>query len=115
MTNYRIRLYDASTIDVSADELTTRSDGSLWVMVTVETPERRRSALPLLRPVLVLARGDWVRVWAADQPNPFAPQDEPASAESARAPSALVQMTPAEADQARRQAVAQRIAALDQT
>lgn len=73
MTVFRVRLPDCSTIEIACVELTTRADGSLWLLAASDTAERGRpSALPKLRPVLVLGRGKWVAAWPADGPDPFA-------------------------------------------
>lgn len=86
MTAYRVRLRDCSTLTFDAAEVTTRVDGSLWALTAV--PGRRPAALPTLIPALILARGQWVAVWPADAPCPFA---EPPAVGSNGAPRILGQ------------------------
>lgn len=52
MTAWTITLSDGGTYTVEADELTTRSDGSLWALRADLKPRA-------LAPVLILARGQW--------------------------------------------------------
>ncbi|GAA4296806.1 hypothetical protein [Mycobacterium paraffinicum] len=115
MTAYRVKLrQDCATVEIDADEITTRADGSLWVLVAAGGQERggRLPALPKLEPLVVLARGQWVAFWRADHPSPFA-APEPTPDESAALPWILAQAPADELTAARRQAVADRLARLD--
>ena len=60
MTDWTITLADGSTTAVAADEVTTRQDGSLWLLAALNP----RPAP--LTPVLVLARGKWTAAYPSD-------------------------------------------------
>lgn len=66
MTTWTITCSDGRTVQVEADELTTRNDGSLWALRSAAPPPDK------LRPVLVLAGGAWTMA----QPEPTR-EDEP--------------------------------------
>jgi hypothetical protein len=55
-----IDLPDGGTLAVDADEITTRVDGSLWLLVADAPPPDK------LRPVLVLAAGRWRSIEPAE-------------------------------------------------
>jgi hypothetical protein len=106
---YRIRLRDCSTTTVDADEITDRPSGALWVLAAHE-PDRGRSHMPKLKPVLILPRGEWLAVWPADSPSPFAPADTD-DAGSEPEPRLLVQAA-IDDPLGRRDAIQARLAAL---
>jgi hypothetical protein len=60
---------NGNTITADADEITTRTDGSLWLLAAAAPPPDK------LRPVVVLARGRWIAVYPAGA-DPFDPQPE---------------------------------------
>ena len=66
MTTWTVTLADDQTIQVEADEITTRNDGSLWLLRSAKPPPDK------LAVVLVLAAGEW----SMAQPGPT-PEDEP--------------------------------------
>jgi hypothetical protein len=68
MTDWTVVLADGTTTTVAADEMTTRQDGSLWLLAELDPP------LTKLTPVLVLARGRW----HACHPAAVSPLPEPA-------------------------------------
>jgi hypothetical protein len=63
---WAIVLSDGATIVVAGAEITTRSDGSLWVLAADTPPPDK------LKPVLILARGRWHAVHPAGA-NPLPP------------------------------------------
>ena len=72
-TDWTVFLADGTTIQVQADDLTTR-DGALWLLVSDGPPPGK------LRPVLILARGRWHAVHPADtEPSPMPAAQRPAS------------------------------------
>ena len=60
MTTYALTLADGRTTTIDADELTTRQDGSLWLLRAAAPPPDK------LVPVAVFARGDWSCAVRAD-------------------------------------------------
>jgi hypothetical protein len=60
MTDWTVHLTGGVTITVAADEITTRQDGSLWLLAALDSPPAKLST------VLVLARGQWLAVHRAD-------------------------------------------------
>ncbi len=73
MTTYLVE--GVRTIRVEADEVTTRQDGSLWVLVaTAPKPAA-------LQTVLVLARGEWHSVVVEGANVLFVSEPEPAKPE----------------------------------
>jgi len=59
VTGWTVVLADGSTATVDADDLTTRADGSLWLLAALNP-----KPAPLV-PVLILARGRWHAVYRA--------------------------------------------------
>lgn len=107
---FTVRLQDCSTITVEADDATTRSDGSLWLLQHDEPP---RQGMPKLAPTLVLAAREWVAVWPANVPSPFAPPDDDAEPPNDPPPRFLAQATDIPDPLGRRQAIAERLATLN--
>jgi hypothetical protein len=67
---WTIALHDGRTVQVEADEITTRNDGSLRLLRAAAPPPDK------LAVVLVLARGQWLTVRRADEPILFAGEPE---------------------------------------
>jgi hypothetical protein len=55
-TTWTITLPDGGTLTVTADEITTRTDGSLWLLQALDP-----KPAPLV-PVLILAAGRWFSI-----------------------------------------------------
>lgn len=78
MTTYTVQLTDGRTAQVEADEITTRQDGSLWLLrATAPKPAA-------LVPVMVLAARTWSSCIPADaaivitgEPKPARPTPTP--------------------------------------
>jgi hypothetical protein len=60
MTIWTVTLFDGRTAQISADEITTRNDGSLWLLRSVAPPPAK------LVPVAVLAGNEWVSCCVCD-------------------------------------------------
>jgi hypothetical protein len=85
MTTYTIELAsDRGVIDIEADEVTTRQDGSLWLLVATSPPPAK------LVPVLILARGVWLQVGSSPLP---APATVPAKAKAETPPPRVLPAT----------------------
>jgi hypothetical protein len=72
---WSIVLADAATAVLDADEVTTRADGSLWLLAALDPKPAP------LRVVLILARGQWRAAHPSDVsplPDPEPPQPKPA-------------------------------------
>ncbi|OBJ50199.1 hypothetical protein [Mycobacterium asiaticum] len=115
MTEYRIKLRDCSIIGIHADELTSRTDGSLWALRHTAPPVERPSAIPRLTPLLVLAAREWMSVWPADTANPFTSpdDDDTKTPPPAPAPPKLLVQAQLPDPLGRRQAIAERLATLN--
>jgi hypothetical protein len=83
MTTYLIE--GARSIRIEADEISSRADGSLWVLRAVETA---RPAERKLATVLVLAKGQWTAVHCEEHADAvlFIETPLPATAEQRREP-----------------------------
>jgi hypothetical protein len=60
MTLWTVTTFDGRTTTIEADEITTRADGSLWLLRAVAPPPAK------LVPVAILAANEWVSCCAAD-------------------------------------------------
>ncbi|MFZ0717775.1 hypothetical protein [Mycobacterium sp.] len=60
MTQFTITLSDGRTVAVQADEITTRTDGSVWLLAAIAPKPQP------LTPVLILAARQWTSVSVED-------------------------------------------------
>ena len=73
MTIWTVTLFDGRTAQISADEITTRNDGSLWLLRSVAPPPAK------LVPVAVLAANEWVSCCVCDAAIAWTEREHPAS------------------------------------
>lgn len=62
MTTFTVQLSDSRTCQITADDLTSRNDGSLWFLRAAAPPPDK------LAVVAILARGEWRTVLAEGAP-----------------------------------------------
>lgn len=103
MTAYHVDLGDRRPLTVHADGIEVSETGALIVLL------RDHPAPAALTVVALIAPRAWRYVWRGDVPG-FGPEPDP---EPVSAAPLLAQLPAVEADQARRDAVAARLAALD--